>query len=52
MTQASVSRTKAVKSLKVVDGDIVSTFMKLTNKETPSTESPKTNEGRICIVMF
>ncbi|CDP16339.1 unnamed protein product [Coffea canephora] len=34
MTQASVSRTKAVKSLKVVDGDIVSTFMKLTNKET------------------
>ena len=34
MTQASVSRTKAVKALKVVDGDIVSTFMKLTNKET------------------
>ncbi|KAL8213715.1 hypothetical protein R6Q57_003164 [Mikania cordata] len=31
MTQASVSRSKAVKALKAADGDIVSAIMELTN---------------------
>lgn len=31
MTQAGVSRVKAVKSLKAADGDIVSAIMELTN---------------------
>nr|DAD43001.1 TPA_asm: hypothetical protein HUJ06_001231 [Nelumbo nucifera] len=31
MTQAGVSRSKAVKALKAADGDIVSAIMELTN---------------------
>ena len=51
MTQAGVSRAKAVKALKAADGDIVSAIMELTNQEALQ-EFPETNEGRICIVKF
>ena len=51
MTQAGVSRAKAVKALKAADGDIVTAIMELTNQEALQ-ESPETNEGRICIVKF